>query len=128
MKFLVPTLLATATFSSSLTLHSRRWSSPPPASLPACPAEVDGLISGIEINILAQQGERSATEALQAIETTTPVDAIAFAAGKAVLVSDIMFGMTIRAYNQMIAPAGNLALAGLATVRLLANLTQDPMY
>ena len=91
-----------------------RWG--PPDNLPACSAQVDGLISGIEINILAQQGERNATEALQAIEASSPVDMTEFAAGKAVLVSDIMFGMTIRRYNLLIAPAGNAALSGLATV------------
>ena len=66
--------------------------------------------------VLAQQGERNASEALQVIESQTPVDMTAFAAGKAVLVSDIMFGMTIREYNQLIAPPGNAALSGLTTV------------
>jgi len=101
----------------ALSLHSRDWQPWSDSSLPACSPQVDGLIAGIEINILAQQGERNATEALQAVEARTPVDATAFAAGKAVLVNDIMFGMTIRRYNQLIAPAGNAALAGLATVR-----------
>ena len=110
-------LLGSVAISSSLTLHPRDWSPAPPQNAQACSAEVDGLIAGIEINILAQQGERNATEALQAIESQTSVDATAFAAGKAILVSDIMFGMTIRRYNQLIAPAGNAALPGLATVR-----------
>lgn len=83
---------------------------------PPCSAEVNGLIAGIEVNILAQQGERNATEALQAIEGRHPINATAFAAGKAVLVNDIKFGMTIRRYNQLIAPAGNAALAGLVKV------------
>ena len=109
-------LLSSTTQCLGLSLKPRsNWPSPP-SSVPACSAEVDGLISGIEINILAQQGERNATEALQAVEAQNPIDSTAFAAGKAVLVSDIMFGMTIRRYNQLIAPAGNAALPGLATV------------
>jgi hypothetical protein len=67
-------------------------------------------------SVLAQQGERNASEALQAIGAASPVNMTAFAAGKAVLISDIMFGMTIREYNQLIAPAGNAALPGLAKV------------
>jgi hypothetical protein len=105
-----------ATGSLALSLNPRQWQSYGNNNLPACSAEVDGLISGIEINILAQQGERNATEKLQGIESQNPVDMVAFAAGKAVLVNDIMFGMTIRRYNQLIAPAGNAALAGLSIV------------
>jgi len=101
----------------ALSLGARDWQPWSDPTLPACSAQVDGLIAGIEINILAQQGERNASEALQVIEASTPVDATAFAAGKAVLISNVMFGMTIRRYNQLIAPAGNAALAGLATVR-----------
>lgn len=56
--------------------------------------------------------------ALQATESKTPVNKTEFAAGKAVLVNDIMFGMQIRAYNQLIAPEGNAALPGLAMVSL----------
>ena len=70
----------------------------------------------LTFTVLAQQGERNASEALQVIESSTPVNMTAFAAGKAVLISDIMFGMTIREYNQLIAPPGNAALPGLATV------------
>ncbi len=83
----------------------------PPSETP-CSAAVNGLISGIEINILAQHGELNATLALQAIEAESSIDETAFAAGQAVLVSDIMFGMTIREYNQMILPIGNAATAG----------------
>ncbi|KAK5947959.1 hypothetical protein OHC33_011000 [Knufia fluminis] len=94
------TLLAGTPQSLALPLNTRNNA---PSWQNACPAAVDGLISGIKINILAQQGERNATEALQAIEAKNPVDMTAFAAGKAVLVNDIMFGMTIRRYNQVIA-------------------------
>jgi len=113
-------LLASATQSLGLSLTSR--SNNPPNWQSTCSAAVNGLISGIEINILAQQGERNATQALQAIEAQSPIDPIAFAAGKAVLVNDIMFGMTIRRYNQLIAPAGNAALPGLTVVCTLADL------
>lgn len=87
-----------------------------------CSAAVNGLIAGIEVNILAQQGERNATEALQVIEAQQPINTTAFAAGKAVLVNDIQFGMTIRRYNQLIASAGNAALPGLAKVYRHSNL------
>ena len=63
---------------------------------------------------------------IQAIEAESPVDPIAFAAGKAVLVSNVLFGMTIRRYNQLIAPAGNAALPGLAKVgSCLAGVSVD---
>lgn len=102
---------------SALSMNARDWQ--PWSNLPACSAEVDGLISGIEINILAQQGERNASKALQVIESQNPVNMTAFAAGKAVLVNNVLFGMTIRRYNQLIAPAGNAALPGLAKVHSL---------
>lgn len=111
---LLSTIIFGATFCSALSINARDWQ--PWNDLPACSAEVDGLISGIEINILAQQGERNASKALQVIESQTPVDMTAFAAGKAVLVNNVLFGMTIRRYNQLIAPAGNAALPGLAKV------------
>lgn len=74
--------------------------------------------------VLAQHGELNATLALQAIEAASPINMTAFAAGKAVLISNVLFGMTIREYNQLIAPAGNAALSGLATVltKALENL------
>ncbi|KAK5936636.1 hypothetical protein PMZ80_011101 [Knufia obscura] len=114
---MLPSITFTSLTLLAGTAHSLALANAPPSSSwqNACPAAVDGLISGTEINILAQQGERNATEALQAIEAKNPVDMTAFAAGKAVLVNDVMFGMTIRRYNQLIAPAGNAALAGLAT-------------
>lgn len=111
------TLVSFATCSIALGLGPREWQPWGNNNLPACSADVDGLISGIEINILAQQGERNASKNLQVIESHNPVDMTAFAAGKAVLVNDILFGMTIRRYNQLIAPTGNAALSGLATVR-----------
>ena len=70
--------------------------------------------SSLDPLVLAQQGERNASEALLTIESASPVNMTLFAAGQAVLISDIMFGMTIREYNQLIAPAGNAALPGLA--------------
>lgn len=113
---LLSTVLLGATCSFASSLKSRDWQ-PWNNNLPACSSEVSGLIAGIEINILAQQGERNASEALQVIESQEPVDMTAFAAGKAVLVNNVLFGMTIRRYNQLIAPAGNAALPGLAKVR-----------
>lgn len=116
--FLPSILLSGATCALALSLSAREWQPwSSNSNLPACLAEVDGLISGIEINILAQQGERNASENLQAIESRNPVDMTAFAAGKAVLVNNVLFGMTIRRYNQLIAPAGNAALGGLAKVQ-----------
>ena len=100
---------STPSWTTSVAATTAAPSSP---SETPCSAAVNGLISGIEINILAQHGELNATLALQAIEAEIPVDETAFAAGQAVLVSDIMFGMTIREYNQIILPAGNAATAG----------------
>lgn len=97
------------TWTTSVAATSSAASS---ASATPCSAAVNGLIAGIEINILAQHGELNATLALQAIEAESPVDQTAFAAGQAVLVSNVLFGMTIREYNQMILPAGNAATAG----------------
>lgn len=117
---LLSNVILYATCCYALSRKTRDWQ--PWDNFPACSAEVNGLISGIEINILAQQGERNASEALQVIESQNPVNLTAFAAGKAVLVNNILFGMTIRRYNQLITPAGNAALAGLAKVRDVSNL------
>ncbi|KAF2084643.1 hypothetical protein K490DRAFT_68576 [Saccharata proteae CBS 121410] len=78
-----------------------------------CSPRINALVAGIQINILGQLGERNATEAIQAIEAEVPINATAFAAGKAVLVGDIEFGMMIRKYNQELVPEGNGAVLGL---------------
>jgi len=132
MLFTLPICLLAVLASVTVASTARpRW-----GQEPDCSANVDGLIAGIEINILAQQGERNASEALQTIETSLPVNLTAFAAGKAVLISDIMFGMTIREYNQLIAPAGNAALPGLTKyaaaqaveLGLAQSLNGDPTH
>jgi hypothetical protein len=61
-------------------------------------------------------GEKNATLALQELESKNPVDQTACAEEKAVLIDDIMFGMQIRAYSQLIAPTGNAAISGLVKV------------
>ena len=115
--FLAASLLALtsaqwpASSTSSWTTSVTSTTASSPSETP-CSAQVDGLIAGIEINILAQHGELNATLALQAIEAETPVNQTAFAAGQAVLISNVLFGMTIREFNQMILPAGNAATAG----------------
>ncbi|TLD35278.1 hypothetical protein E2P81_ATG11397 [Venturia nashicola] len=45
---------------------------------PPCSPAINSLLSGIEINILAQWGEKNATIALQAIESRTPINKTEF--------------------------------------------------
>lgn len=90
----------------------------------ACSPQVDGLVAGIEINILAQHAELNATEDLQTIEAAKSINATAFAAGKAVLLSDIAFGIIIREFNQKLTPPGNAVIPGLTKVRYRPILFQ----
>lgn len=108
-----PSLLLLALSAVFAGVNAAPWFGP--VEVP-CSAQVDALVAGIQINILGQRGERNATEVIQAIEAAVPYNATAFAAGKAVLLSDIAFGMQIREYNQRLAPPGNAAIPGLAKV------------
>lgn len=79
-----------------------------------CPPDIVALATGIHLNIVGQEGELNATEALQAIESASPINQTAFLIGKGELIADVMGGMNIRKFNQAIAPPNNPALPGLA--------------
>jgi hypothetical protein len=96
-----------------------------PQSLAAttCSPEVTALASGISANIADQNNEVAAVSSLGQMLTESPVDATLFAAGQASLLSFVQKGISIRENNQKIAPAGNPAIPGLATVAT-AQLTE----
>lgn len=100
-----------------------------------CPADVVALATGIHLNIVGQvngkytrnnepyhiytclnslrTGELAEIQALQAIESASPVNETAFLIGKGELIADIEGGIKIREFNQAVAPANNPALPGL---------------
>lgn len=79
-----------------------------------CPPAVVALATGIHLNIVGQEGELNATEALQTIEAASPVNQTNFLIGKGELLANVMAGMSIRKFNQAVAPPNNAALPGLA--------------
>lgn len=62
-----------------------------------------------------QYAEYNGTLLVEQVELEDPLNFLAFQNAKGRLQSDIQAGMNIRLFNQQIAPAGNPALAGLAT-------------
>ncbi|KAM3075004.1 hypothetical protein ACMFMG_007536 [Clarireedia jacksonii] len=85
------------------------------ANTPCAPA-VAALASGISSNIADQHNELAAVGALGFIIAEQPMNQSTFDAGKASLLDFVTKGIAIRAQNQKIAPAGNAAIPGLATV------------
>ncbi|KAJ8607669.1 hypothetical protein MRB53_040132 [Persea americana] len=79
-----------------------------------CSQAVVALATGIHLNIQGQYAEYNGTVKILNIESATPVDNTAFLIAKGELLSDIQAGMNIRQFNQLIAPAGNAVLPGLA--------------
>ncbi|TID13375.1 hypothetical protein E6O75_ATG11291 [Venturia nashicola] len=111
----------------------------PAAQGQRCAADVDRLASGIQQNILVQQGELATAQSLHvflqaaANGTSTGVGALAggstttgatsldknmgqFIALKGQLLAFVNAGVAVRAGNQAIAPSGNMATNGLAQV------------
>lgn len=108
------------------------------APVTACAADVDRLASGIQQNILDQQGElataqellqflQSANGTRKGISAPTPGNSSTpasspdknvgqFMALKAQLLAFVTAGIAIRSGNQAIAPSGSLASGGLAQV------------
>ena len=63
---------------------------------------------------LTSPAELNTTIAIQSLESA-PFDPTTFEILKGELIAEIMGGMSIRAFNQAVAPPGNPALPGLAT-------------
>ncbi|PQE05697.1 integral membrane protein [Rutstroemia sp. NJR-2017a BVV2] len=82
----------------------------------ACPAAVAALASGISANIADQRKEQAAVTSIGAILSQQPVNNSTFNTAKASLLDFVNKGIAIREQNQKIAPAGNAAIPGLATV------------
>ncbi|PMD58454.1 uncharacterized protein K444DRAFT_532054 [Hyaloscypha bicolor E] len=82
----------------------------------ACSTAVKNLVSGINDNIAVQKNEQSQTTIIQKILSANTTDDGNFQTAKSKLVTIVNQGITIRQNNQKIAPSGNAAIAGLATV------------
>ncbi|KAH8758515.1 hypothetical protein F5882DRAFT_261922, partial [Hyaloscypha sp. PMI_1271] len=82
----------------------------------ACSTAVKNLVSGINNNIAVQKNEQSQTTVIQKLLSSNTSDSGGFQSAKSKLVTIVNQGITIRQNNQKIAPAGNAAIAGLATV------------
>lgn len=74
------------------------------------------LADGIQSNIDLQTGEQASVEKVKAAVSQNPVDTAAFTAAKSQLLDFVNAGISARENNQAIAPQGNAAIAGLATV------------
>jgi hypothetical protein len=87
-----------------------------------CAADVDRLASGIQQNILDQQGEQFSLQAVMKLlqNSTGNVDMTQFMTTKAQLLSYVTAGISIRENNQAIAPPTNAALPGLGKVSLMS--------
>jgi hypothetical protein len=82
----------------------------------ACSTAVKNLVTGINDNIAVQKNEQSQTTIIQKILSANTTDDGNFQTAKSKLVTIVNQGITIRQNNQKIAPSGNAAIAGLATV------------
>lgn len=78
------------------------------------------LADGIQSNIDLQTGEQASVEKVKAAVSQNPVDKAAFTAAKSQLLDFVNAGISARQNNQAIAPQGNAAIAGLATVSVNA--------
>jgi hypothetical protein len=83
-----------------------------------CAADVDRLASGIQQNILDQQGEQGSLQAVMNLmqNSNGTVDMTQFMTMKAQLLSFVTAGISVRENNQAVAPPGNAALPGLGKV------------
>ncbi|KAE9378458.1 hypothetical protein N431DRAFT_501095 [Stipitochalara longipes BDJ] len=81
------------------------------------------LASGIQSNIADQNNELATVTALGSVLAQNPMDMTLYSATQASLLNFVMKGIMIREENQRIAPAGNGAIAGLATVAM-AQMTE----
>jgi hypothetical protein len=88
-----------------------------------CSAAVLALASGIQSNIADQYNELTTVTALGNVLAQNPLDTTLYSATQGSLLGFVTKGIAIRENNQKIAPAGNGALPGLATVAT-AQLTE----
>ncbi|KAK2053313.1 hypothetical protein LY76DRAFT_668161 [Colletotrichum caudatum] len=88
---------------------------PAPNDTPAC-AEAKILAGGIALNIQVQQQEVNGLNAVMQALQANPVNMQQFQTAKSNLLSFVSDGIQIRQSNQLIAPTGNAAAAGLAVV------------
>lgn len=81
------------------------------------------LADGIQSNVDIQRGEQASLARVKSIVSQAAVDGLSFLAAKQQLLDFVNAGIAIRSNNQLIAPAGNIATAGLAIVspRLESN-------
>ncbi|KAK6415834.1 hypothetical protein LTR81_010591 [Elasticomyces elasticus] len=101
---IISLLLATAT----------AWGPPSSSHLPQCSPRVISIATGIYLNIQGQHAELNQTISLQSLESSS-FSQSTFDIQKGELIADIKGGMSIREFNQAVAPTGNAALPGLAT-------------
>lgn len=85
-------------------------------SIPACDSATLSLASGIQANIDDQNDELSTAKKLSSLLSASSVDTSTFSYTQKTLLGFVNKGITIRKNNQKIAPSGNAAIAGLATV------------
>ncbi|KAH8773333.1 hypothetical protein BGZ57DRAFT_408169 [Hyaloscypha finlandica] len=84
----------------------------------SCSQAVLALAAGIQANIADQDNELATVTALGNVLAQDPMDLTLYAATQASLLGFVQKGIQIREQNQKIAPAGNAAIAGLATVAM----------
>jgi hypothetical protein len=76
------------------------------------------LASGIQANIADQNNELNTVTALGFILAQNPLNTTLYSATQESLLGFVTKGIAIRENNQKIAPAGNAAIPGLATVAM----------
>lgn len=81
------------------------------------------LASGIQSNIADQNNELATVTALGNVLSQNPMDMTLYSATQASLLGFVQKGIAIREENQRIAPQGNGAIPGLATVAM-AQVTE----
>lgn len=77
------------------------------------------LADSIQSNVDIQRGEQASLAKVKAIVSQPVVDGLSFLAAKQQLLDFVNAGIAIRSNNQLIAPTGNAATAGLAIVSAL---------
>jgi len=90
-----------------------------PGNNTRCAADIDRLASGIQQNILDQQGEQVSLQAISNLmqnSTNGSINLAQFMTMKAQLLSFVSAGISVRENNQALAPPGNAALPGLGKV------------
>ncbi|KAF8849313.1 hypothetical protein BDZ45DRAFT_238264 [Acephala macrosclerotiorum] len=88
-----------------------------------CSSAVMALAQGIQSNIDDQNNEVTTVTALGNVLAQNPLDTTLYAATQSSLLGFVTKGIAIRENNQKIAPQGNPALPGLATVAM-AQMTE----